>query len=39
LLAKGFTVHACINRQGKLTQFPRPVLEKIQLMLEKGKTS
>ena len=36
LLAKGFTVHACINREGKLTRFPEPVLEKIQAILEKG---
>ena len=36
LLAKGFTVHACINRQGKLTPFPGPVLTKIQAILGKG---
>lgn len=36
LLVKGFTVHACINREGKLTRFPEPVLEKIQAILEKG---
>jgi len=35
LLAKGFTVHACINREGKLTRFPQAVLEKIQAILEK----
>ena len=29
LLVKGFTVHACVNRQGKLTPFPAVVLEKI----------
>ena len=26
LLVKGFTVHACINRQGKLTPFPEDIL-------------
>jgi acyl-CoA thioester hydrolase len=35
LLAKGFTVHACVNRQGKLTPFPAPVLEKITALFEK----
>jgi acyl-CoA thioester hydrolase len=30
LLAKGFTHHACINRQGKLTPFPDNVREAIQ---------
>ncbi|MCI5167366.1 MAG: acyl-CoA thioesterase [Candidatus Electrothrix sp. GM3_4] len=30
LLAKGFTNHACINRQGKLTLFPDNVREAIQ---------
>nr|WP_320011708.1 thioesterase family protein [uncultured Desulfobulbus sp.] len=35
LLVRGFTVHACINRDGKLTRFPAPVLEKIQAILEK----
>ncbi|MGD9950822.1 MAG: acyl-CoA thioesterase [Desulfobulbus sp.] len=37
LLVKGFTVHACVNRQGKLTPFPKPALEKIHALLEKGK--
>ncbi|MDD2464370.1 MAG: thioesterase family protein [Desulfobulbus sp.] len=37
LLVKGFTAHACVNRQGKLTPFPQPVLEKIEAILEKGK--
>lgn len=36
LLVKGFTVHACVNRQGKLTPFPPVVLEKIEAILEKG---
>lgn len=39
LLVKGFTVHACVNRQGKLTPFPALVLEKIQAVLEKGTRS
>ena len=38
LLAKGFTVHACINRQGKLTAFPPQVLDKIQAILGKATT-
>jgi len=36
LLVKGFTVHACINRQGKLTPFPAVVMEKITALLPKG---
>jgi acyl-CoA thioester hydrolase len=36
LLVKGFTTHACVNRQGKLTPFPPPVLEKIAAIHEKG---
>jgi acyl-CoA thioester hydrolase len=36
LLVKGFTVHACVNRQGKLTPFPPVVLEKIAAIREKG---
>ena len=39
LLTKGFTVHACVNRQGKLTPFPPAVLEKITAILKKGATS
>lgn len=35
LLAKGFTVHACVNRQGKLTPFPPIVLEKIMNIRKK----
>lgn len=35
LLVRGFTVHACVNRQGKLTPFPPVVLEKIKAILEK----
>jgi len=36
LLVKGFTAHACINRQGKLTPFPAVVMEKITALLPKG---
>ena len=36
LLVKGFTVHACVNRQGKLTPFPPVVLEQITAIREKG---
>ena len=36
LLVKGFTSHACVNRQGKLTPFPAAVLEKITALLGKG---
>ena len=36
LLVKGFTSHACVNRQGKLTPFPVTVLEKITALLGKG---
>jgi len=35
LLVKGFTTHACVNRQGKLTPFPASVLEKINKLLPK----
>ena len=38
LLVKGFTVHACVNRQGKLTAFPPVVREKIAALVEKGRT-
>lgn len=30
LLVKGFTNHACVNRQGKLTPFPAEILERIK---------
>ncbi|MCL1979523.1 MAG: acyl-CoA thioesterase [Proteobacteria bacterium] len=39
LLVRGFTVHACVNRQGKLTPFPAIVREKIEAILEKGAAS
>ena len=29
LLVKGFTNHACVNRQGKLTPFPADILQRI----------
>lgn len=36
LLCKGFTKHACINRQGKLTPFPTPLKKQIsQILLKK----
>jgi acyl-CoA thioester hydrolase len=36
LLVKGFTAHACVNRQGKLTPFPAVVMEKLTALLGKG---
>ena len=30
LLAKGFTVHASVNRNGKLTRFPADLVEKLE---------
>ena len=36
LLVKGFTSHACVNRQGKLTPFPAAAMEKITALLGKG---
>ena len=30
LIVKGFTNHACVNRQGKLTPFPEEISEKIK---------
>ena len=35
LLTKGFTVHACVNREGSLTAFPKPIKEAIGLILAK----
>lgn len=35
LLVKGFTSHACVNRQGRLTSFPSTVMEKITNLLPK----
>ena len=37
LLAKGFTCHASVNRDGKLIPFPPAVMEKITVLVEKGK--
>ena len=37
LLVKGFTRHACINRQGKLTPFPEEVLARIRPLLENNR--
>jgi acyl-CoA thioester hydrolase len=33
LLAKGFTVHASVNRAGKLTRFPAQLLEKLEKII------
>ena len=30
LLVKGFTVHACVNREGKLTPFPQDIFENMR---------
>lgn len=38
LLARGFTVHACVNRQGKLTAFPPEVLAKIRAVIDGSTT-
>ena len=32
LLAKGYTIHACVDLQGKLTRFPDYFLEKLRLI-------
>ncbi|MBM9537827.1 acyl-CoA thioesterase [Desulfobulbus alkaliphilus] len=37
LLVRGCTVHACVNRAGKLTPLPEVVLEKITVLREKAK--
>lgn len=34
LLVKGFTVHACINRQGKLTPFPKDLMQTMTHLLD-----
>lgn len=34
LLVKGFTVHACVNREGKLTPFPEDIFENMQRHLQ-----
>ena len=33
LLAKGYTVHASVNRNGKLTRFPANLIEKLQKII------
>ena len=33
LLAKGFTVHASVNRNGKLTRFPADLIEKLEKII------
>lgn len=35
LLTKGFTVHACVNREGALTAFPQPIKAAIDSILAK----
>ena len=37
LLVKGFTNHACVDRQGKLTPFPEEVREQINRIRQRGK--
>jgi acyl-CoA thioester hydrolase len=32
LLVQGYTIHACVDRQGKLTRFPGYFLEKLKLL-------
>lgn len=34
LLAKGYTVHASINRDGKLVELPEPILSKLQAAIK-----
>ncbi len=36
LLVKGFTVHACINSQGKLTPFPEDIYQTMATLCENG---
>lgn len=36
LLVKGFTVHACINRQGKLTPFPEELYRAMASLCDKA---
>ena len=36
LLVKGFTVHACIDRQGKLTPFPEDIYQVMEALCNKG---
>ncbi|MGI6657091.1 MAG: acyl-CoA thioesterase [Desulfobulbus sp.] len=37
LLAKGFTNHACVNREGRLTPFPAEVLSRVTALVAKKK--
>lgn len=39
LLTKGFTVHACVNREGVLTPFPPVIKQAIQTILTQGNNS
>lgn len=36
LLAKGFTVHACVDRQGKLTPFPEDIRQTMNDLVQKS---
>lgn len=38
LLAKGFTTHACVDRQGKLTPFPNELKEAMAALFDNDKT-
>jgi len=39
LLVKGFTVHAVVNRSGRLVKFPHEVYEKLHKILSRNMTS
>lgn len=39
LLAKGFTVHACVNREGKLTPFPDNLLKVMTDVCDKDRSA
>ncbi len=36
LLAKGFTLHASVNRKGKLTRLPTDIIDKLQTIIKKA---
>ncbi len=36
LLVRGFTKHACVNRDGKLTPFPADIRERIESIFARG---
>lgn len=37
LLAKGFTKHACVNKQGRLTPFPEEIRQRMQAIWQRKK--